>query len=221
MAREWEFSVLFALTLATLPIAPALAQSGARPTSASAQFWGEAASSDTQRVAAWVTASADNDGLPFVIVDKIDAKVFVFEPSGRLQGAARALLGVARGDESVPGIGSRLLSLIRPEERNTPAGRFEATLGNDLGEIDVLWVDYDAAISLHRVIKGNPGDHRLLRLGTNSPLDKRITYGCINVPVSFYETIIRPAFLQTKGIVYILPEHKPLTDVFPKVGAAK
>ena len=66
-------------------------------------------------------------------------------------------------------------------------------------------------------IQGNPGDHRLLRLGTDSPLDKRITYDGINVPVSFYETTVRPAFLHTKGIAYILPEHKRLTDVFPGV----
>ena len=70
-------------------------------------------------------------------------------------------------------------------------------------------------------IQGNPGDHRLLRLGTDSPLDKRITYGCINVPVSFYETTVRPAFLHTKGIVYILLEHKRLTDVFPGVQGVK
>jgi hypothetical protein len=33
-------------------------------------------------------------------------------------------------------------------------------------------------------IQGNPGDHRLPRLGTHSPLDKRITYGGIYGPVS-------------------------------------
>jgi hypothetical protein len=182
-----------------------------------ARFSGEPASRDAQQVADWVVASGDNHGLPFVIIDKVNAKVFVFDPPGRLRGAARALLGLARGDDSVPGIGSRKLSGIRPEERTTPAGRFVASLGNDLGEKDVLWVDYDAAISLHRVIKGDPGDHRLLRLGTKSSLDKRISYGCINVPASFYERIVRPVFVKTNGIVYILPEIKRINDVFPGI----
>jgi hypothetical protein len=167
------------VSLAAVPAALNAAESGPRPETDWPQIWVEPLSDDARRVANWVTASGDNSGLPYVIVDKIDAKVFVFGGSGQLRGAARALLGAARGDDSSPGIGSRLLSLIRPEERTTPAGRFIAALGNDLGENDILWVDYDTAISLHRVIIGNPGDNRLERLGSKSALNKRISYGCI------------------------------------------
>jgi hypothetical protein len=177
-------------------------------------FLGEIASKDARRVADWVVASGNNDGLPFVIIDKLGAKVFVFDSVGRLRGATFALLGMARGDDTVPGIGSRRLSTIRPWERTTPAGRFVAALGRDL-ETDVLWIDYGASVSLHRVIIGNPGDHRLQRLAINSPLDKRITYGCINVPVKFYEDVVLKTFARTSGIVYILPEIKPIADVFP------
>ena len=203
------------VNLGTMPAAANAAEVGPRPVRVWPQIWVEPASDDARRVANWVAASGDNGNLPYVIVDKIDAKVFVFHASGQLRGAARALLGAARGDDSSPGIGSRLLALIRPEERTTPAGRFIAALGNDLGENDVLWVDYDTAISLHRVIIGNPGDNRLERLGTNSALNKRISYGCINVPVRFYEDVVHPAFAGTHGIVYILPEQRRLEDVFP------
>jgi hypothetical protein len=117
------------------------------------------------------------------------------------------------------------LSRIRPEERTTPAGRFVAALGNDLGEQDILWVDYDAAISLHRVITTSPKERRLQRLATPSVLDNRISYGCINVPTNFYETVVSPAFTGTDGIVYILPETRSIRDVFPDfvegVAAAK
>ncbi len=164
-------------------------------------------------------ASGDNDGLPFVIIDKIRAKVFVFDTGGRLRGATFALLGKARGDDSVPGIGSRKLSTIRPEERTTPAGRFVATLGHDF-EQDILWIDYDASISLHRVVTGDPGDHRLQRLATISPLDKRISYGCVNVPVKFYEDVVLETFTGTTGIVYILPEIKTIRDVFSMADGA-
>lgn len=179
-----------------------------------ANFHGEAASPDARRVADWVVSSGDNNGLPFVVIDKIHAKVFVFDRAGQLHGATLALLGKARGDDTVPGIGNRKLKAIRPEERTTPAGRFVAFLGHDL-ERDILWIDYDAAISLHRVITGNPGDHRRQRLATASPLDKRISYGCINVPTKFYEDIVLKIFTGTKGIVYILPEVKDIKTVFP------
>ena len=182
---------------------------------AQAEFGGEAASPSARRAADWVVASADNHGLPFVIVDKAAAKVFVLDARGRLQGASPALLGLARGDRSVPGIGERKLSAIRPEERTTPAGRFVAALGNDLGEKDILWVDYEDAISMHRVITGNPHDQRLKRLASPSIADNRITYGCINVPVKFYEGVVKPAFTGTDGVVYILPEVEPLQAVFP------
>ncbi len=174
-----------------------------------------APTSDARRLADWVTASGDNQGLPFVIVDKVKARVFVFYQDGRLRGAAPALLGLARGDSSVPGIGDRKLASIRPDERTTPAGRFVAALGNDLGEKDVVWVDYAAAISLHRVITSNPKERRLQRLATASTLDNRISYGCINVPAAFYDTVVRPAFTGTNGIVYILPEVRSIRDVFP------
>ncbi len=180
-----------------------------------AVFSGEPASKDARRVADWVVDSGDNGSLPFVIVDKTDAKVFVFDNQGRLQGAAPALLGLARGDDSVPGIGDRELSRIRPEERTTPAGRFVAALGSDLDEQDILWVDYADAISLHRVITTSPKERRLQRLATPSVLDNRISYGCINVPAKFYDAFVKPAFTGTNGVVYILPETKPIGEVFP------
>ena len=178
-----------------------------------ANFGGEEHSNDAGKVADWVVASADNGKMPFVIIDKVNAKVFVFDNQGRLRGAAAVLLGMARGDESPSGIGTRKLSAIAPAERITPAGRFVASLGNDLGTQDVLWVDYAAAISLHRVYVGTPAEHRLHRLATPSIGDNRISYGCINVPASFYDRIIRPTFMPTSGIVYVLPETKSIYEV--------
>lgn len=179
-----------------------------------ANFLRETASRDTRRLADWVTDSGDNRSLPFVIVDKTAAKVFVFDSAGRLRGAALALVGLAPGDDSVPGIGDMSLSSIRPELRTTPAGRFVAELGYDL-TTDILWVDYATAISLHRVINTNPRERRLQRLASRAPLEHRISYGCINVPAKFYETIVRPAFTGTNGIVYILPETRTIEKEFP------
>jgi hypothetical protein len=113
----------------------------------------------------------------------------------------------------VAGIGQRRLATIRPDERTTPAGRFEAALGHDL-EQDILWIDYDSSLSLHRVIVGNAKDRRRQRLASASTLDNRISYGCINVPAAFYDKVVIPAFTATVGIVYILPETKTIDEVF-------
>lgn len=173
----------------------------------------DVSSVDVRDLLVWVVASHDNRNLPFLIVDKVNASVLAFDRTGKGQGTTAALLGLGRGDDSAPGIGQRRLATITPAERTTPAGRFEAALGFDL-EQDVLWIDYDAALSLHRVIVGNPKDHRAARLATPTPLDNRISYGCVNVPAAFYDNVVAPMFKGTVGIVYILPETRPLRTVF-------
>lgn len=167
------------------------------------------------QVTDWVIASSDNGSLPFVIIDKVAAKVFVFGPDGQFKGAAPALLGSARGDNSTPGVGDRELSNIPPKQRTTPAGRFIAGFGPAYGGKSVLWVDYKTAISLHAVIVANPKEHRLQRLRSPTPKDNRITFGCINVPTAFYKNVVLPTFKGVNGIVYILPERTPLGKVLP------
>ena len=178
-----------------------------------ADFGRAAPSGDTRRLADWVVRSQDAQGRPFIIVDKIGARVFVFATDGTLRGDTPALLGLAEGDVSPPGIGDRKLADIGPADRITPAGRFEASMGRNLAH-DILWVDYDAAISLHRVATGNAAEHRLTRLATASTRDNRVSYGCINVPVAFYETIVAPLFRPANGVVYVLPERRPFADIF-------
>jgi hypothetical protein len=202
--------VAFWLTLAWAGTAPAAAAHMMDPAKAA-----ELTSGTVGQFADWVVASEGNRNLPFVIIDKVAAKVFVFAADGRLWGASPALLGFARGDDSAPGIGDRKLSAIRPDERTTPAGRFLAAFGPPVRGHKVLWVDYATAISLHPVVTTNRKEQRQRRLQSPSPADNRITYGCINVPAGFYEDVVRPAFTGVKGAVYILPETKPLEEVFP------
>lgn len=174
----------------------------------------QAASAEVRYVADWVAATRDNATMPYVIIDKVDARVYVFDAEGQLQGAAAALLGMVAGDGSAAGVGNRALSAIGPSERTTPAGRFVASLGPDLHGQDILWVDYDTALALHRVGKGTPAERRAQRLESPTPEDNRISYGCINVPVAFYESVVRPAFRTSSGVVYILPEKSSARDMF-------
>lgn len=202
----------------TLQSAPAHSAKVLRPDAATgvtrAIFEHEPASDDVRHIADWVVDSGDNGGLPFMILDKINAKIFVFDPGGWILGAAPVLLGLARGDDTVPGIGDRPLSSIRPEERTTPAGRFVAQRGMSTRGVDVVWVDYDSGVSVHRVVTSNPRERRLDRLATPTPADNRISYGCINVLDAFYNNVVNPSFTNTQGIVYVLPETRSVRSVF-------
>jgi len=201
----------------TLP--PAAIEAGSGPASEHATRHandaGWIAPDAVKKMADWVFESRDNRGLPFMIIDKPEAKVFVFDKTGRILGTAWALVGLARGDDSVPGIGTMPLKEITPDMRTTPAGRFVAGIGHDLGTLNVLWVDYPSAISLHRVINTNPAERRLERIVSKAPAEHRISYGCINVPAQFFDNVVDPTFKDTKGIVYILPEVKEMRTVFP------
>jgi len=168
-----------------------------------------------RKLTAWVVASGDNNNAPFIIIDKVTAKVFVYDSQNQLMGEAPALVGVTVGDDSAPGVGSKRLSAIPVHDRTTPAGRFVAKIGMESGNHEVLWIDYGAAISLHPVVTANRKERRLDRLQSPTPDDNRITFGCINVPPAFYKGVVRPLFNKRAGIVYILPETKPLAAVFP------
>jgi hypothetical protein len=164
------------------------------------------ASTEVRQLAQAAAGTNDSQGLPFAIVDKKNARVFIFGADGTLQGASPVLLGLAQGDESVPGIGERKMSDIRPEERTTPAGRFVSEPGINLQGEDVVWVDYGAAVSMHRVRANNKAERRLERLASANAEDHRISYGCINVPAVFYDTHVKPVFGNARGVIYVLPE---------------
>ena len=203
-------AAILALTLPPLRMGTPYSQPGPRY----ADFAGESASADAQHVANWVVDSGDNQQLFFVILDKKNTRVFVFDPSGTLRGATPVLIGAAKGDDSVTGIGGRPIAEVEPQERTTPAGRFMAEPGrNTLGE-DVVWVDYEAAVSMHRVRALEPKERRLERLASPSTEDNRISYGCINMPVEFFENVLKPAFNARYGVVYVLPEVKSVGEVF-------
>ncbi len=169
-----------------------------------------------KEMADWVVRSRDNKIMPFAIVDKVEAKVYVYDVDGKHQGEAPVLLGLAKGDYSPPGIGDKPLSQIKPEQRITPAGRFVARMGRNHKGKEILWVDYAEALSLHPVVKGVPKDRRAQRLASETPLDNRISFGCINVPKPFFKDVIHSKFSGTSSVVYILPETKEFGNYNPR-----
>lgn len=196
----------------------AVAEAVATPeTAPSPETAGPEAVSPAIVLANWVIATHDHGHKPFIVIDKVGAEVFVYDGDGQAVGQAPALVGASKGDESSPGVGDRELSHIPLAQRTTPAGRFVAKFGPASGHKQVLWVDYPDAISLHAVITANKKERRLQRLESATPKDNRITFGCINVPTAFYHQVVEPLFKGTTGIVYILPDTRPLSEVFAAV----
>jgi hypothetical protein len=168
------------------------------------------ASPDARQALRWVVEARDNQGLPFVIVDKKGGRIFVFEANGQLRGTSPALTGLAPGDHAVPGMEQRSVASLRDYERTTPAGRFVSEPGHNLHGEAIVWIDYAAKLAIHRLRPAPAGERRAERLASETPDDNRISMGCVVVPVSFYETVIGPVLGKSRGIVYVLPETQPL-----------
>lgn len=168
------------------------------------------ASADARQALRWVLAAHDNEGLPFVIVDKKGGRIFVFEAGGQLRGTSPALTGLAPGDHGVPGMAQRSVASLREDERTTPAGRFVSEPGHNLQGEAIVWIDYAAKLAIHRLRPAPPAERRAERLASETPDDNRISMGCVVVPVSFYETVVGPLLGKSRGVVYVLPDSQPL-----------
>jgi hypothetical protein len=163
------------------------------------------ASPEVTRVARWAIDSEDHFGLPFIIVDKANARLFSFDPTGRLSASAPVLLGASRGD------GPRAPAA-------TPAGRFVAATWLSMGGDGIVWINADAALSLFGIPSGISPGRGMQRLASNDLQDKRISDGSLHVAGQFYRDHLDPLKNQA-SIVYVLPEVVSAADVFSMVPA--
>jgi hypothetical protein len=179
------------------------------------------ASTDARSVEHWIHEKRDDHGRPFVIVDKKAARIYVFGAGGTLVGMSSTILGQSRGDIPVPGAGQKNPVDLLPDERKTPAGRFESQPGRNLHGEPVVWVDYDTGIAIHRVRPGISQMQRTASLATEDPNNKRLSLGCVVVPEQFFLSVVLPTLGHVHGTVYVLPEDGPVQAMFsePKPGA--
>lgn len=171
-------------------------------------------SDHAQKILRWITTTGNAAQRPFLIIDKPQARLHVFNEHGQWLGSAAVLLGIARGDRTAPGVAGRALTSIPAHDRTTPAGRFITEPGTNLQGHDIVWIDYEAAISLHRVRSVSASERRLERLSSETASDNRISYGCINVSAYFYDRLIAPYFGAYAGVAYVLPDTEPLSHFF-------
>ena len=200
------------------PAAQPTSTQPALPPLPAADFGGYDPTPAARRMADWVVARHDNGHLPFIVLDKRDARLYVFQPNGQLIDQTPVLLGAAHGDETYPGIGDVPIAKVKPYQRTTAAGRFVTRPGLDADHTDVVWLDYDAALAMHRVINKVKSEHRLQRIASANPKVRRISWGCINIPIAFFDTYISPVFGKRSGVTYVIPERKSFEEVFERNG---
>lgn len=176
------------------------------------------ASKDVVQVANWVSAASNNEHRPFVIIDKKAAHMYVFDGWGRLWNHSPVLVGKAIGDDVAPGVGRKRLAQLKPHEKTTPAGRFEARTGKDSHGANVVWIDYDAALSMHATASVSASERRAERMATPTPKDNRISNGCINVPPKFFRDVLWPTVRKAGAVVYVLPETRTPYEQFSRDG---
>jgi hypothetical protein len=169
---------------------------------------------DARQMHDQVLKARDHHGRPFAIVDKKAARIYVFDGRGRMQGASSVLLGQASGDDSAPEVGEHTQQGFVPlAERTTPAGRFEASAGVNKSGEHVIWVDYDSAFAIHRLRPGRSRRDREERLASPDPADHRASYGCVVVPVRFYEDVVQRWLGSGRSMVYVMRESGDAQDI--------
>ncbi|GAB3773845.1 hypothetical protein GCM10028796_47110 [Ramlibacter monticola] len=165
------------------------------------------ASEDARSLVGWVQRTGDARGRPYAVVDKRSAHLYVFDGDGRLAGHSPALLGSAPGDHTVAGVGDHAQGgHVPPDERTTPAGRFEAQPGENRTGEHVIWVDYESAFAIHRLRPGFSYAGRAGRLSTAQAAKMRVSWGCVVVPVAFYTDVVQRVLGASRSVVYVLPE---------------
>ena len=80
---------------------------------------------------------------------------------------------------------------------------------------NVVWLDYAAAVEPRSVEIIDPLERRLERIATSYASEKRVSNGCVNVPVAFFDAVATPAVGHARGILYASPELTLSRQVFP------
>ena len=164
-------------------------------------------SDDPLHLARALVARNEHRSRPFAVVDKRRAQILVFDGRGALVGRSAALLGRALGDVSAPGVGLRTqLGQLRDEDRTTPAGRYFSEPGRNREGEGVIWIDYEAALAIHRLRGGPDHANRRLRLAGSDPMARRVSAGCVVVPGDFYDNVVQPWLGRQRGLVLVMPE---------------
>jgi len=179
---------------------------------------GKKISSDAAKTAQWVLDTADSEGYPFIVTDKIGATMYFFDEKGVLLKKSPVLVGKNVGDF----IGNTDAGRITPSGRFEIAPETDAAYGNVFSVMGTDMVDSETGelveVAIHRLALHDPSEKRPQRIATATPLDNRISWGCMNLDNKVMDWAFNNYPLG--GLIYILPETAKGRSVFAPLNAA-
>jgi len=176
-----------------------------------AELGGVAASADVRMVSDWIMRKNKHKGRPFIVVDKKGGMLFAFEANGHLLAGSPGLFGAMHSDVLTTAQAAKSIDDVGESDKITPAGVFrgEAYKSPSYGNA-VRFARYaNSNLLIHRAF--NSERMRLLKSPTLS--DRRITYGCINVPPAFMDHVLVTHF-GGESTVFVLPENQSARSFF-------
>ena len=147
----------------------------------------------------------------FMITDKADGKLHVFDAKGDPVVQAPALTGRGVGDKVIGGNGV------------TPAGKFTLQIAQDPEYYSgyrydlVESADATGVIAVHAVWNGTKSEKRSERLASKTAADNRISWGCINTTNEVFTEKLLPNWEHLNGsLMFVMPENAAdLERMFP------
>jgi len=162
----------------------------------------------------------------FVLTDKPNARMFIFNPDGSLFLQKKVLIGKTVGDYYKG-------NTDKVENRITPAGLFTMGLrdvkrggseaytagGYDFGKVFVLdkAIDGEYSVTLFHSVwtKEKDAQQRLAALQKEGAADSRYSFGCINVDKATYGSLVAKNLQQMDGAaLFIVPDKQELVGEF-------
>ena len=155
------------------------------------------------------------NGSAFMVIDKPNATLYAYDKEGNLVGTTAALTGKAFGDVATDA--NKAIEDYTDTDKITPAGKFTGnfSFNEDYGSVVALaeTVNEQTFVAVHRTYLGNPSEKRAERLATPTVADNRVSYGCINVPSEFYDSVVAEYFVNPSQI-YVMPDQSDAKKFF-------
>lgn len=154
-------------------------------------------------------------GKGFVIADKPNGQVHVFDNTGHHLGSSAALYGRDAGDTMTSAQQRKPLADLVDGDRITPAGAFKMRFSKQPsvypGNAAMFLVDKDnrdvGAVAVHGVYKLHAAENRLGRMASAGADDNKVSSGCINIDDKlFIEKLLPNAAQFVGGTVFVLPD---------------
>lgn len=164
-----------------------------------------------QQVYENMASAAKASGKGFIIADKPNGMIHVFNADGSVLAQDAALYGKQAGDK------------LDGKSKITPAGgyvlkpRADAEYAGGMVLAMPETTDATGYIAVHAAYLGDPKENRTGRLNSASADDNKISYGCINTAHDTFLKKILPNIEEFNGgMIFILPDAQEMTaSMFP------